>query len=128
MPEELPLRLLVVEDHGPTLAVLSRLLTRAGHSVRTAGTVAAARELASRECFDAVVSDLGLPDGSGVELMESLRDTYGLRGIAFTGYGMDEDLRRTRAAGFVTHLTKPVDFTLLRRALAQLAAETTSQP
>ena len=115
------LRLLVVEDHAPTLAVLSRLLTRAGHTVVTAETVAAARAAADAQKFDAVVSDLGLPDGTGLELMTHLRARHGLRGVVLSGYGMEEDLRRSRDAGFVGHLVKPVDFTQLRHALREIS-------
>lgn len=121
------LRLLLVEDHEPTLDVLARLLTRAGHKVFTATTVSAALEVAARVRFDAVVSDIGLPDGTGIELMTSLHAAYGLRGIALSGYGMEEDLRRSREAGFVAHLVKPVDFTQLRRSLLQLAASSSRE-
>ena len=65
------LRLLLVEDHDATLQVLTRLLTRAGHQVTTAGSVAAAREAAEQTRFDLVISDIGLPDGTGIELMET---------------------------------------------------------
>lgn len=64
-----------------------------------------------------MISDLGLPDGNGTELMEKLKAGYGLRGIALSGYGMDDDLLRSRAAGFTTHLTKPIDYQQLQRAL-----------
>ena len=114
------LRLLLVEDHGATLEVLTRLLSREGHHVVAAATVGAALAAAEKEEFDAVVSDLGLPDGTGTELMVQLRERHGLRGIALSGYGMEEDLERTREAGFIAHLIKPVDFNQLRRALETL--------
>ncbi len=117
------LRLLLVEDHQSTLDVLERLLTRAGHSVTTAMSLASARKLAGSESFDAVISDLGLPDGTGYELMETLRAAHGLRGIALSGYGMDDDLRRSEEAGFSAHLTKPIDFAQLERALNDLMAQ-----
>ncbi len=115
------MRLLVVEDHEATRVVLARLLKRLGHEVTTAGTLAEARAGAAAGTFDAVISDLGLPDGTGIELMEELRALYGLRGIALTGYGMDEDIRRSENAGFVAHLVKPVDMNELRRSLRQLS-------
>lgn len=113
------LNLLMVEDHEPTLQVLSRLLQRAGHKVTTAGTVGDALEIAAKNKFDLVISDLGLPDGSGIDLMAALRDDHGLEGIALSGYGMEEDLARSKKAGFVAHLIKPIDFAQLKRALAQ---------
>jgi len=114
------LRLLVVEDHRATLEVLNRLLNREGHHVVAATSVAAALEAAGREKFDAVISDLGLPDGTGTDLMAQLRELHGLRGIALSGYGMEKDTARTRQAGFVAHLVKPVDFNQLRRTLEKL--------
>jgi PAS domain S-box-containing protein len=115
-----PLRVLLVEDHEATINVLRRLLTRAGHHVTTAMSMASARQAAQNTKFDVVISDLGLPDGTGFELMEELRNTYRLRGIALSGYGMDEDLRRSRKAGFAAHLIKPVDFAQLKQAVAEL--------
>lgn len=119
-----PLRLLLVEDHESTLQVLSRLLTRAGHHVVTAGTLTGALAAASKGSFDVVISDLGLPDGTGNELMEILRARYSLRGIALSGYGMQDDVTRARKAGFATHLTKPVDFAQLQRALREVVDRT----
>ncbi len=116
------LRLLLVEDHAPTLQVLARLLARAGHSVVTASSVADGLAAAAAGTFDLVISDLGLPDGTGTELMQKLRDTHGLRGIALSGYGMEEDLARSRDAGFAMHLIKPVDFNQLQRAVRELSA------
>ncbi|MGI8891608.1 MAG: PAS domain S-box protein [Chthoniobacterales bacterium] len=115
------LRLLVVEDHEATLQVLTRLLTHAGHQVVAASSIAAALNAAGQGKFDLVMSDLGLPDGTGNELMEQLRDRYQLRGIALTGYGMEEDLERSRQSGFVSHLIKPVDINQLRRTLDSFA-------
>ncbi|MDQ6626769.1 MAG: ATP-binding protein [Verrucomicrobiota bacterium] len=117
----LPYRLLLVEDHQPTLEVLARLLRQQGHAVVTASTVGAARELAASQSFDLVISDLGLPDGSGVDLMIELTREHGLRGIALSGYGTDEDLARTKDAGFIAHLVKPVDFQRLNRVLERAA-------
>lgn len=111
------LRLLLVEDHDATMQVLSRLLAGSGHQVTEARTIAQALTAAAAAPFDLVISDLGLPDGSGTELMQKLQASYGLRGIALSGYGMDEDISRSLAAGFTAHLTKPVDFNQLQRAL-----------
>lgn len=114
------MRLLLVEDHEPTLQVLSRLLRRVGHTVVTAGNVQQALAAAEAGEFDGVISDLGLPDGTGTELMKTLRARHHLRGIALSGYGMEEDLARSKLAGFAVHLIKPVDFHQLQRALVEL--------
>jgi signal transduction histidine kinase/ActR/RegA family two-component response regulator len=118
-PAQRPLRLLVVEDHPPTREVLTTLLQIARHQIKTAGDVASARQLAETHVFDLVLSDLGLPDGNGLDLMIELRDRYGLEGIAVTGYGMEEDLRRSRDAGFREHLVKPVTLDELSAAIAR---------
>jgi CheY-like chemotaxis protein len=120
MVAQVPLRVLLVEDHEATIQVLRRLLTRAGHQVTSAMTVADAMQAAQNARFDVVISDLGLPDGTGFQLMSQLRNSYRLRGIALSGYGMDEDLRRARDAGFAAHLTKPVDFEQLRQAVSEV--------
>ena len=116
-PARAPLRLLLVEDHDATLQVLLRLLTREGHQVTAARSVSEALAAAEEAKFDLVISDLGLPDGTGIELMKKLRASHGLNGIALSGYGMEEDLARSRGAGFIAHLIKPVDFSQLKRAL-----------
>ncbi|MEO6875748.1 MAG: CheR family methyltransferase [Opitutaceae bacterium] len=113
-----PLRLLLVEDHASTLEALSRLLQRDGHKVTAATNIAAALEAAAAQQFDLVVSDLGLPDGKGMDLMKKLNASYGLRGIALSGYGMAEDLALSCDAGFITHLVKPVSIAELRHTLA----------
>jgi two-component system CheB/CheR fusion protein len=124
-----PLRILLVEDHADTAEAMADLLRLMGHEVTVAGTVAAAldaagaaREGAGR--IDLVLSDLGLPDGSGQDLMRELSRLYGLRGIALSGYGMEEDVRRSREAGFLRHLTKPVDLQILESAIRQVAGST----
>jgi PAS domain S-box-containing protein len=115
-----PLRLLLVEDHLPSLQVLANLLIRDGHHVVAVGTITEAMAAAKAQTFNLVISDLGLPDGTGNQLMEKLRLDHGLKGIALSGYGMDEDITRSRDAGFVTHLVKPVHMAELQRALGQL--------
>lgn len=113
-------RILLVEDHPPTCRALADLLKRRDYEVTTAGSVADARALAKKNVFDFVVSDIGLPDGNGCDLMVELKNQYALTGIALTGYGMDEDINRSRVAGFITHLTKPVSVQALDNALSRL--------
>ena len=112
-----PLRLLVVEDNESTMTVLSRLLQRRGHEVHSAKTVNEALSLASTNTFDLVISDIGLPDGNGIDLMQQLTREHGLRGIALSGYGMPEDLAKTEEAGFLAHLVKPINFDQLHNVL-----------
>jgi PAS domain S-box-containing protein len=111
------LRVLLVEDNKDTLKYLSWSMARMGHAVLPALTVAAARELASSDRFDVVVSDIELPDGSGLELMREVRQTWDVPGIAVSGFGSDEDVRMSHDAGFQQHLTKPIDVRALEEAL-----------
>lgn len=116
-------RVLLVEDHADTARVMARLLESLNCRVSVAHTVAEALDLASRETYDLVVSDLGLPDASGHELMRRLRvDHHDLRGIALSGYGMEEDIRRSMEAGFIDHLIKPIQFDQLRTVLSRVTA------
>lgn len=119
-PASRPLSLLLVEDHKDTADLLEQILKGAGYQVKTASSVATAKQLAANNSFDLVISDLGLPDGSGLDLMKHLRDKHGLKGIALTGYGMEEDVARTREAGFAEHLVKPINFDQLEAAIPRL--------
>jgi len=118
-PEER--RILLVEDHSPTCVTLTELLTRRGFRVVSARSLGEARAAAERHPFDILISDIGLPDGNGCDLMSWVRTRFRVPGIALTGYGMSEDMERSRQAGFVTHLTKPVSVSALDQALAMLA-------
>jgi two-component system CheB/CheR fusion protein len=123
---DLPLRILLVEDHADTAEAMAELLRGQGHEVRVAGSVAeglaAAEALRGAEGVDLLLSDLGLPDGSGLDLMRELGRLHGIRGIALSGYGMEEDIRKSRDAGFEKHLTKPVSLQALRAVLQEFAA------
>jgi PAS domain S-box-containing protein len=118
---ERSLELLVVEDHEPTLRIMTRLLNGLGHHVTGVTTVASATAAASRDRFDVIISDLGLPDGSGLDVMRNVRDRYAGRGIALTGYGMESDVAASRDAGFAEHLTKPVDLQQLQAAIVRIS-------
>jgi PAS domain S-box-containing protein len=113
------LRILLVEDHEDSRMSIAMLLKRS-HEVYDAGSVQAALRVASERTLDLVISDLGLPDGSGLDLMSKLRSQYGLIGICLTGYGMEDDMARSGAAGFLKHITKPVDLRKLEMAIADL--------
>jgi PAS domain S-box-containing protein len=104
-------RILLVEDNRDTLRYLATMLRGRGHDVVTAETVAAAREAARRaeRPFDLLLSDIELPDGTGLQLMHELGGRGGIRGIAMSGFGTEEDIQFSRAAGFLDHLIKPID-------------------
>ena len=116
------LSLLVVEDHESTRMVLERLLTRSGHMVVTASTAHNALAAFKAAHFDAVISDLGLPDGSGIDLMVQIQNIRPVAAIALSGYGMEDDLQRSKAAGFFAHLVKPVKVEQLKQLLTQISA------
>ena len=119
------LRILLVEDDENTRSVLSRLLTRDGHDVEAVGTCAAAIQLAKATAtgqakpYEVLVSDIGLPDGSGLDIAREFKAlALEIKAVALSGYGTDDDIRNSVQAGFNAHLTKPVSFEELRRALA----------
>jgi len=116
-----PLRrkVLLVEDHEASRLTLASLLRSRGYEVSSAASLAAARAIAAQVKFDLLISDIGLPDGSGLDLMKEMQGQGDVRGVALTGYGMEEDVERSRAAGFRVHLTKPI----LARSLDQALAE-----
>jgi PAS domain S-box-containing protein len=113
-------RVLLVEDHADTRNILSKLLTSLGCTVTTAASVTEAVQAAERQSFDLLLSDIGLPDGSGIDVMKRLA-RYNIRGVALSGFGQDEDLRRSREAGFESHLTKPISVTMLQAILRKTA-------
>jgi signal transduction histidine kinase/ActR/RegA family two-component response regulator len=119
-PEAKPLAILLVEDHPDTRRATARLLRNLGHEVVTADGVSSALEEAGSRPFDLIISDLGLPDGSGLELMRQIKTRFNLRGIALSGFGMDTDLRDSADAGFSRHLIKPVPIEQLEAAVRQV--------
>ncbi len=115
-------RILLVDDNADTLKFLAAILQLRGHQVLTAPDMATSLTFASDAEFDLLVSDIELPDGSGLELMETIRSRRGIPGIAISGFGSHEDIEQSRAAGFALHLTKPIDFRRLEQAIQELAA------
>jgi CheY-like chemotaxis protein len=123
-PVEIPksdgaqISVLLFEDHDATRTVLAQLLARRNYKVIHTNTIAGARTLAGQNKFDLLISGIGLPDGNGNDLMKELHESYGLKGIALTGYGTEDDIARGKAVGFVTHLVKPVRIQSLEKALS----------
>lgn len=126
------LRILVVENHQDTLDAMKMFLDLHGHATETAGTMQGALGLASENHFDLVITDIGLPDGDGWELMRQLRERGPVRAVAMSGYGWKEDLEKSRAAGFEAHLLKPLKIAELENVLRKMeqavAAETARGP
>ena len=115
-------KILLVDDHSDTLRILSRLLKKWSYSVETADSVQSALKLAAKQKFDLLISDLGLPDGSGREIMAEVKERYGLQGIALSGFGTEEDVQASLSAGFEEHFVKPVSFPDLQAALKRILA------
>jgi len=116
------LRIVLVEDHEDTRSILRRLMTRWGHRVTTAASVAEARDTIAGGTFDMLLSDIGLPDGTGHDVIAVWREKSRAPAVAMSGYGMEADLARTQAAGFAEHLVKPVSAEALRELLIRFSA------
>jgi two-component system CheB/CheR fusion protein len=115
------LQILLVDDHEATRSALARLLANRQYKVTVAGSVSEAMSISEKGNFELVISDIGLPDGSGYDLFEGILKRWpNTRGIALTGYGMDKDLARSKEAGFCAHLTKPVKVESLDEVLAEI--------
>jgi CheY-like chemotaxis protein len=112
--------ILVVEDHADTATVMKLLLERKGYRVHIARCMKEALAWAADNHFNLLISDIGLPDGSGLDLMRALREQGDVKGIALSGFGMEEDIRNSIEAGFAEHITKPVSYQRLREAIERL--------
>jgi CheY-like chemotaxis protein len=116
---------LLVEDHEPTRLALAQLLVRRRYRVTPAASCAKARSLMEKnKDFHLLISDIGLPDGSGCDLMNEFREKFDAKGIALTGHDTEQDITQSQASGFTTHLTKPVSIESLENALAVVLTKT----
>ena len=113
-------RILLVDDHEDTLEFMSRFLTLCGHKVVAASTYEKALSAGRQQQFDLLISDIGLPGGSGYELMAALQAFSSVKGIALSGYGMKADVDQSAAAGFSAHLTKPCDLPTLNATIEKV--------
>jgi signal transduction histidine kinase/integral membrane sensor domain MASE1 len=120
---ERSLRILLVDDHADTRQGLERLLRRRGHYVQSAEGVEAALNIAALGAFDLLISDLGLPDGSGHDLMMRFPQRHAIKAIAISGFGMDGDVEKSKSSGFSEHLLKPIEFARLDAIIQRLAGE-----
>ena len=116
------LRILLIEDHGETLQIFAHLLRHFGHEISGADCAQSALQLLESKEFDLVLSDIDLPDGSGYNVVSQAKRKQPVKAVALAGFSTDEDIRRSKEAGFDFHLTKPVDFFELRTVLNQIGA------
>lgn len=114
------LSILLVDDHEDTLILTKIMLERRGYVVATATTMEVALQLGRAHTYDLVVSDIVLPDGSGLELFATLKSETGVVGIALSGFGREADIHRSKEAGFSEHLTKPVNMARLHEVIQHL--------
>ncbi len=121
IPQQL-LTILLVEDNADTLNYLSKMLTLRGHRVHTAADFTTALQVAAEMEFDLLISDIELPDGSGLQLIRTLRSIRAIPAIALSGFGSSDDIEMSCSAGFSVHLTKPVNFLRLEEVIQHLAA------
>jgi signal transduction histidine kinase/ActR/RegA family two-component response regulator len=115
-------KILLVDDHEDTCTGMRMILERRGYRVKTAHDVQSALEVAEDYPFELIISDLGLPDGTGFDLMKELRRRRGdsIRGVALSGFGMESDIERSMEAGFEVHLIKPVNLERLSEILRRV--------
>jgi PAS domain S-box-containing protein len=117
------IKILLVEDHHDSALALTRLLSKQGYAVEVASTVAAALVAVADRTFDVLICDIGLPDGTGFQLIEEVRKKSAIPAIALSGFGMEEDVTQSELSGFDVHLTKPVNFHRLVDAIRKVTAD-----
>jgi PAS domain S-box-containing protein len=122
------LTVLLVEDNTDTLRYLTLILQQRNYKVVPVDRVSAALAAAEEARFDLLISDIELPDGTGLELMHGLGGGRTLPGIAMSGFGSEEDLRDSASAGFAEHLTKPIDLNRLESAIRRVTSPFASRP
>ncbi|MGZ8259711.1 MAG: response regulator [Caldimonas sp.] len=117
------MRVLVVENHDDTRFLLGLLLEQLGHTVVAAATLREAIAAAQMLRCDVLVSDIGLPDGTGWDLIGRLGEHRPPYAIAMSGFGMASDRQKSLAAGFRHHLLKPVEPNQLENLLEEAVHE-----
>lgn len=114
--------ILIVEDHPDTNLSLQWLLKREGYDVLSAMNMQQGLDLAAAHEVDLLISDIGLPDGTGWEMMQQISTTKPLKAIALSGFGTEDDKKRSKDAGFLEHLTKPYNIPELKRTVERIMA------
>jgi len=121
------LNVLLVEDNQETLRYLTLMLKKRNYNVVPVDRLSAALAAAEQTHFDLLISDIELPDGTGLELLHGLGGGRTMPGIAISGFGSEEDLQQSAGAGFAEHLTKPIDLNRLESAIRRVTSATTSR-
>jgi PAS domain S-box-containing protein len=116
------LTILLIEDHVDTAEVMAQLIRSMSHDVTVVGRVDDALAATQSATYDLIVSDVGLPDGTGLDFIAAFREHSNAPAVALTGFGTDEDVRRCLEAGFTSHLTKPVNFDQLEQLIESAAS------
>lgn len=127
MKRKKALNILVVENHEDTLQAMKMFLELSGHAVQTAATMTEALACVAENTCELIITDIGLPDGDGWELMRQLQARGPVRAVAMSGYGWKEDLEKSRSAGFIAHLLKPLKITELEAVLRKIELELTAE-
>ena len=122
-PEARPLRIFIVENHADTLSSLTLLLEEIGHTILSARSLNEALAALPDAEFDVLLSDIGLPDGDGWELLRRAQLSHPIYAVAMSGFGASADRARSKAAGYRHHLLKPFDPAELEKILDEAAAE-----
>jgi DNA-binding response OmpR family regulator len=112
-----PRRILLVEDHKDTAVVVRFILEQRGYAVTHAASCDEASRCVASDPVDLLICDIGLPDGSGLDLVRRIQLDCSIPAIAVSGFGTEEDVRRSLDAGFQSHLTKPFDIQSLLSAI-----------
>ena len=127
-PGSTGLKVLLVEDNQETLRYLTWMLRKRNYHVVPVDRVSAALAAAGEAQFDLLISDIELPDGTGLELIHDLGGGRTLPGIAISGFGSEEDLQLSAGAGFAEHLTKPIDVNRLESAIRRVMPTGATRP
>ena len=117
------LRILLVDDNRDTLHYLAGILEQRGHSVDPAINYRTASKLARSNTYDLLISDIELPDGTGLDIIRELQRRHPTPGIALSGFGSADDIAMSLEAGFAEHLIKPIDVRALDAAIARVTAK-----
>jgi DNA-binding response OmpR family regulator len=113
-------RILLVDDDADTARVFQHLLRIDGYAVSLAADMAAALNHLETQPFDLLITDIELPDGSGLDLLQRARLRQPLKGIVVTGHGEEAHRQKARQVGFDEYMVKPVDLVAVRQTIGRV--------